>query len=189
MYIDITDIIEMTWVTLPWDGRLYELCWLLYKRCDHGSSDAVSFRFGQSLTWKKTLSFVLKPSTVMISNQFPVLFFKGLFWKRMQDVVEPTRFICFPYCFISFRATTTGLVHVPDPLSILILDIGCGRCQSSGGPPFLPMEGTHWTLPGLLGEGLNGLEQSDLFRKKTSQILELHHNLCFFFFPPYSFIL
>lgn len=99
MYIDITDIIEMTWVTLPWDGRLYELCWLLYKRCDHGSSDAVSFRFGQSLTWKKTLSFVLKPSTVMISNQFPVLFFKGLFWKRMQDVVEPTRFICFPLLF------------------------------------------------------------------------------------------
>ena len=58
-----------------------------------------------------------------------------------------------PYVSFHFRATTTGLVHVPDPLSILILDIGCGRCQSSGGPPFLPMEGPIDPLPGLLGEG------------------------------------
>ena len=118
--------------------------WSLVKRYDHGSWDVVR----------------LNPSTVMISNQFPVLFFKGLFWKRMQDVVEPTRFICFPLCFISFQGNYNWTRARSGSFEHPNFGYRMREVPIFGGTSIPPNGGTHWPTSRIVRGRVNGLERS-----------------------------
>ena len=111
----------------------------------------------------------------------------GLFWKRMQDVVEPTRFICFPLCFFSFQGNYNWTRARSGSFEHPNFGYRMREVPIFGGTSIPPNGGTHWPTSRIVRGRVNGLERSSVLKENIA-FLELHH---FFWggFPPCSFII